>query len=633
VGKERDSHLRISFVARSTCPGPETEFNIAGLPRGENMKGGGESDIVGSLAEQCVDLCDLRGHMTPVIANLDIEDDWFEGYDNSTRASFDLNSVVKMFIYKEALGLSQAELARRLSGIAYVYVRFDFSRPPAQQFISYNWRHRFSAEERAVIKQAAQHISDICDDHDLLGVNGQDTSPALEPEDISGRDLSEEIIMNAVERATALGFDEFTAGRADNAKYALESYFERQGYLNMVKAGTTTPRRRFARLSERDEVPHGSSHNRTMKKIADPSRMTTLDEFGDGDGLMMWERIRDEVLEAFHAGVEKQLDEIAGRDREGLRQPVHAAIDITTWNFWPSPYRSEEDVAWHEKPTEITYGNGSTREVHVKDDYPEMVSGLKASHERGYKFATLTIVAEDSIVILAIEPVRDERAWEKASDDIDVNTRGRGELVDRLLEQAEQHVDIHKVFADREFDTHAVRDVIDRRRIQYLIQKRKQSGADDFIVEASAQDPITNTHIEDAELTVDGRSHDVSVIGMPKDTVDNKQDADEDDYILFTTNAEVSPGRAQALGTQYRKRWEIENQYKMIKNNFLPTCASKDYRVRFLYFVIGVIMHNVWRLTNFILRDEVDVHVGEKPPLRAGEIVELIGFFLFDPGD
>ncbi|WP_174811833.1 hypothetical protein [Salinadaptatus halalkaliphilus] len=119
---------------------------------------------------------------------------------------------------------------------------------------------------------------------------------------------------------------------------------------------------------------------------------------------------------------------------------------------------------------------------------------------------------------------------------------------------------------------------------------------------------------------------------VPKDAAQENEALVEDDYVIFTTNAEVSPDRAQALTTQYQ-RWEIENQYKTIKKHFLPTCASKDYRLRFLYFVVGVIMYNVWRLANFVLREEVDMELGEKPPLRAGEIVELVAFCLFDPGD
>lgn len=96
-------------------------------------------------------------------------------------------------------------------------------------------------------------------------------------------------------------------------------------------------------------------------------------------------------------------------------------------------------------------------------------------------------------------------------------------------------------------------------------------------------------------------------------------------------NGWVDADRANALTQQYRQRWTIENQYKSIKENFLPKTATKDYRIRFLYFVIGVILHNVWRLSNFLLRDEVEADLGESPPLGAAEIVELVGFCLFEP--
>lgn len=76
----------------------------------------------------------------------------------------------------------------------------------------------------------------------------------------------------------------------------------------------------------------------------------------------------------------------------------------------------------------------------------------------------------------------------------------------------------------------------------------------------------------------------------------------------------------------------IENEYKTIKKHFLPTSATPDYRIRLLYFVIEVTLYNVWRMANFILRDEVDVNLGEDPPILAGEIVELVGLCLFDLG-
>jgi hypothetical protein len=42
-------------------------------------------------------------------------------------------------------------------------------------------------------------------------------------------------------------------------------------------------------------------------------------------------------------------------------------------------------------------------------------------------------------------------------------------------------------------------------------------------------------------------------------------------------------------------------------------------------------LYNVWRLTNLLLREALSVNLGEKPPLRASEIVELISFCLAPP--
>jgi hypothetical protein len=42
-------------------------------------------------------------------------------------------------------------------------------------------------------------------------------------------------------------------------------------------------------------------------------------------------------------------------------------------------------------------------------------------------------------------------------------------------------------------------------------------------------------------------------------------------------------------------------------------------------------MYNVWRLTNLLVREALSVNLGAKPPLRAGEVVELVGFCLTPP--
>lgn len=577
------------------------------------------AEFAAEVREQVENLCEIEDHITSVISNLDIDEDWFEGYENPDRAWYDLVPMVRMFLYREARGFNDSQLERRLEGAPVVYIRCELKDAPRQQTIGYNWTGRFNLAERQAIMAVAEEMREVCADHGLI----HDYEPALDPEDLNDADeFGKKQIQKAVKIATELGFDEFSADRASNAKYPLEAYFERQGFLNMSDMDTTSPRRLFSYVSDREEVPHGSSHNRTMKKVGDPDSQTTLSDYESGGRPLDWKRIRDEILPAFHAGVEKQLDEIAGRDRQELREPLMAAIDIVTFNFWPSPFRPEEDVAWDEEPVISKSG----REVYPKEDYPEMVSGFKDPNkekaERGYKFATLTIVAENTPLILAIEPVRDERWWEKVDDDVDVERTPRGDVVDRLLEQATDHVDIHKVFCDREFDAHAVRDVIDRRNIQYVNGKVKRSNADYENIKEVSEDPVYDTRIEHAECWHEGRMHKVSIVYKPGG-----------EYSLFTLNGWVDHHRAEALIGQYRHRWTIENEYKTIKEHYLPPTASKDYRIRFLYFVIAVILYNIWRLANFVVRDEVDAHLGESPPLPASEILILLSRYLFDPGD
>lgn len=578
-------------------------------------------DILNAIAEQTEDLCHVHDHITRIITNLDIHDEWFSGYEDPGRAKFDLEPMVRLFLYKSTRELNQSELARRLRGAAYVYLRLGFDRPISQQIISHNKRNRFNPAERRPLKDAAEVIRTVCAEHDVIRTN----EPALDPEDVQHDRASEAEIMDAVQRATDLGFSEFSADRASNATYPLDAYFERQGYLNMSRAGTTTPSRRFARLSERQSVPHGSSHNRTMKKVANPESQLTFGEFATGKQVPEWKRVRDEVLEPFHAGVENILDELTNEayNDSGFTEPVHAAIDITSWNFYASPYMSEKEARNSDRePIRVTIDG---EEKLLDPEHPELVSGLKDSDDRGYKFATITIIAENTPIVLGVEPVRDQRRWE---DEMgwDAERTSRADIVESLLEQASRHVGIHKVFLDRGFSSRETRDVIDRRELLYVLGKPARATVDMKNIEEIKDNDVYDSRIGHGTHEYDGREHDITYIYTP-----SKKDGDK--YAVFTINGHVDHHRAEALLGQYGQRMEIENEYKTIKKHFLPTTASKDFRIRFLYFVIGTLLYNVWRMANFVLRDAVDADLSESPPILAGELIELVALCLFDPPD
>ena len=100
---------------------------------------------------------------------------------------------------------------------------------------------------------------------------------------------------------------------------------------------------------------------------------------------------------------------------------------------------------------------------------------------------------------------------------------------------------------------------------------------------------------------------------------------------VFTTNLSIRPEEAESFCRRYSRRWQIENEYKSIKNDFLAKTSSKDYRVRLFYFVFAVLLYNIWRLTDFLLKADIGGETDYAPVLLTGEYVELVASALIPP--
>lgn len=560
------------------------------------------TEEVDNLLEQAEGLCQRHDHITRVIADLEFSGGGFEDqYTRDSPVQFGFEAILRTFLYMEVRGFGQSEVHSRLRNWPFIQVRFGLDRAPTQQTLSYARRHRLSHRARKLLVQAAKRIREVAREHDVLRSPAR--GPPIQPEERGEKGLSEDEILRAVRVARDRVFTEFTTDRAENAKYEDEVFWELQAYLSLVAHGKRGMKRRTTRLSWRSETPHGDTQLRAIKKMGASGSQTALSEFTNGCTPATWKRIRKTLLDPFDRAIENLIEETNFEDK--LREPVNVAIDITPWQFYVTP--------WQNKELGIP-----------KEDYPEMVSGYaegenegsKKKYKQGYKFATLTVIGENTPIVLAIEPVKNASDWEGE----DAESMAKAEVVDRLLSKAEEYVDIHKVFADREFSTHRVRDQIDRRELIYLIPKPLQAEQDLEDIEDVTAHPTAEVAVRNnVPLTADGRTHDVDFMYVP-----SKRETDS--YALFTTNVDVPRERVMGLVAQYRDRWMIENEYKSIKAHFLPTTSSKDYRVRLFYFVAGVLMYNVWRLTNLLLRQWFDVHLGEKPPLSAGEVAEILAF-------
>ena len=282
-----------------------------------------------------------------------------------------------------------------------------------------------------------------------------------------------------------------------------------------------------------------------------------------------------EIVDGFDVATDRLLSVI--ESEASFRRPVTAAIDITT-----VPYYGDVDGM-------------------------SMVSGLNQD-DRAFKFATLSIVGLNIPLVIAVEPIRESSAW----DENPPNQIHR--VVRRLVTQAKEHVPIETVLCDREFDAQRVYQTLSNLGVNYLIPKRINSTEQDIIETMEADE--RNVAVESASVHVETGSHSMQFLYVPSTKGDGTT--------VFATNLRVGPDEAETFCRRYSRRWQIENEYKSIKGDFLAKTSSKDYRVRLFYFVFAVLLFNIWRLTDFLLKAGVDGEMDYEPVLTAGECVELV---------
>lgn len=291
----------------------------------------------------------------------------------------------------------------------------------------------------------------------------------------------------------------------------------------------------------------------------------------------------ESLLKGFQQAIDRLLSVI--QSESSFRRPVTVAIDITTIRYF-----------------------GSVEGM-------PMVSGTKDSEGRAFKFATLSIVGCNIPLILAVEPVRESPSRDQNPPNQIHHT------VRRMLIRTKEHVPIEMVLCDREFDSKAVYQTLSNLDMNYLIPKRVHS-AEREAIETMDEDE-QKVAVESATVHVDHGSHTMQFLYVPSTKGEGTA--------VFATNLSVGPKEAETFCRRYSRRWQIESEYKSIKNDFLAKTSSKDYRVRLFYFVFAVLLHNIWRLTDFLLKVGVGGEMDYVPVLTAGECVELVCSALIPP--
>lgn len=236
------------------------------------------------MVQQASGLCEHEDHLTRIIAGLDlplVEID--DQYERTPSHGYDLAPMVRLFLYKYAGNYSDSELADRVDSWQYLEIRFDLDDTPTQQTLSYTWRNRFDADLRELIVAAGKAIRREAIEHSVIHDDHADSEDETDSEFETGEvpdDLSEAKIRETMRAARENVFPAFDTGRATNARYSDECILSMQSYLSLANCGTAQGAKRFARMSRRDETPHGDTHLRAIKKIGKPTgRQSSLTEY------------------------------------------------------------------------------------------------------------------------------------------------------------------------------------------------------------------------------------------------------------------------------------------------------------------------------------------------------------------
>jgi len=249
------------------------------------------------------------------------------------------------------------------------------------------------------------------------------------------------------------------------------------------------------------------------------------------------EHLRDlsieQIREMYRQAISRLLNDV-GETEEFFRAGI-VAIDITEADPFTGDRTGHED---------------------------EIIGTKESTDEYAYQWATVQLVGNAVPIVLDARPVR--------------RGESRKEIVEDLLDSAQDVVHVDKVLMDREFDSQHVLEMISQRGLSYVVPKRMQTSE-----KAQAKGLLRRNqdrYETNRKLHLGNNEwHETTLIYRCKE---NAEHDGHRQYSVFMSN------RGSGHLTEYGYRWEIESGYKSIKR-FMTATSSKDFGLRFFCFVFA----------------------------------------------
>ncbi|MFB1064524.1 transposase [Natrinema sp. H-ect4] len=286
------------------------------------------------------------------------------------------------------------------------------------------------------------------------------------------------------------------------------------------------------------------------------------------------EQVRDlsivKIREMYRQAIGRLLNEVA--ETEQFFRAGIVAIDITEADPFTGDRTGHED---------------------------EIIGTKEKTDEYAYQWATVQLVGNAVPIVLDARPVR--------------KGEPRLEIVEDLLNSAEEMVHVDNVLMDREFDSQHVLEMLSQRGLSYVVPKRMQTSE-----KAQAKRLLKrgkDRYETDRKLHLGKNEwHETTLIYRRKK---NSEHDDHRQYSVFMTN------RGTGHLTEYGYRWEIESGYKSIKR-FMAATTSKDFGLRFFYFAFACLLYSIWRAVDLLVQVELTGEYEHSPIVTADNTLTLL---------
>jgi len=472
-------------------------------------------------------------------------------YGDSTR--YEMVTLFRVFLLKELHGWDhETALVEYLDSHPALCERLELGTVPNQSTLWRSWNERFTRDLREAVQKAARTILIKAENAGVAVPREPERSLPTRGDDAGESDPVDRAILDNAETITEhISRVVFPAFSLDRGDGC--EIHENAYWDLQTYLGL---RESLAANEGARSFIHESTRDRTPLGHAHCEHLRNLSI--------------EQIRGMYRQAVGRLLDELAATE-EFFRAGV-VAIDITEADPFTGDRSGHED---------------------------EIIGTKEKTDEYAYQWATVQLVGNAVPIVLDARPVRKGET--------------RREIVEDLLDSAQEFVHVDEVLMDREFDSQRVLKAVADRGLKYVVPKRMQTSE-----RAQAKRLLKR---DQDYYTTDRKLHLGSDEWLATTMVYlRNEDSDRTDYgqyAVFMTNDQAGAVK------EYTYRWEIESGYKSIKR-FMAATTSKDFGLRFFYFAFACLLYSIWRAVDLLVQVELTGEYEHAPMVTADNTLTLV---------